>query len=120
MMVVMFMLVVIIIVIVVMMMLVYLSIFVKLTFDLLNPCGRSGYCIEIEHLGIDKFFERNVAIVALHNLCLWLKGTNDFVESFELLLADFRGFVEQDHVAELNLLDEQILNIIFIKVLAGK
>ena len=69
-------------------------------------------------MGIDEQFEGHVAIIAFDDLCLGLQGADDVVDSLQILFGDLRGLVEQDHVAELHLLDDQILDIVFVKILA--
>ena len=66
---------------------------------------------------MDDLFQIDIAIVAFNNICLGLDGTDDAVHLSQLVLRYFGGFVQQDDVAELNLLDDQILNILLIDVL---
>ena len=71
----------------------------------LNPTGRGGHIVEVEHLGIDNFVELYIAVVGIDNLCLGLQGSYDFSNVVELVGLDLAGLVEQDDVTELNLLD---------------
>ena len=85
---------------------------------LLNPSGRGCNGVEVEHVGIQNFIEFYVAIVAVDDLGLGLEGADDFPDASQLLRADFSGFVQQDDVAELNLLDDKVLDIFLVNVLA--
>ena len=102
----------------IMVIIVIIVIFVVMFLDLLNPCGRSRYSVEVEHVGIQNFVEFYVAIVAVDDLGLGLEGADDFPDASQLLRADFGGFVQQDDVAELNLLDDEVLDVLLVDVLA--
>jgi len=112
-MVMMFMLVVVIVIIVVVILIVMLLHF-------LNPSGRSCYSVEVEHIGIQYLIEINVAVVTVDNLSLGLKGTDDFSDAAQFLRADLGGLVQEHDVAEFNLLDDEVLNILLVDVLAGE
>ena len=60
----------------------------------------------------------HIAIVALNDFGLGLDGTDNLLDFSQFLLRNLRSLVQQNHVAELNLLDNQILNILLIDVLA--
>ena len=111
MMVMMFMLIVVVIIIVVL-------VFVVMLLDLLNPGGRCGNLVEVEHIGIQYLIEFYVAIVAVDDLGLGLEGTDDLSDTSQFLWADLCGFVQQHDVAKLNLLNDEVLDIFLVNVLA--
>ena len=111
MMVMMFMLIVVVIIIVVL-------VFVVMLLDLLNPGGRCGNLVEVEHIGIQYLIELYVAIVAVDDLGLGLEGVDDLSDTSQFLWADLCGFVQQHDVAKLNLLDDEVLDILLVDVLA--
>ncbi len=87
-------------------------------FNLLNPGGRCGNLVEVEHVGIQYLIEFHVAIVTVYDLGLGLEGANDFPDAPQFLRTDLGGFVQQHDVAELNLLDDEVLDIFLVDVLA--
>ena len=88
---------------VVLMMMVMLVIVLFL--ELANPGGGSGHFLEIEHPGVHQIFERHVAVVALYDFGSGLEGTDHGMHLVGLFAAYLRYLVEQDDVAEFNLLD---------------
>ena len=93
-------------------------IFVVMLLDLLNPSGRSRYSVEVEHVGIQNLIEFHVAIVTVDDLGLWLESTDNLTNASQFFRADLSGLVQQHDVAELNLLDDEVLDILFFNVLA--
>ena len=105
---------------VVVIVIIFIIIFVVVLLDLLNPCGGSRYSVEVEHVGIQDLIELYVAVVAVDNLGLGLKGSYDFSDAPQFLRAHFGGLVQEHDVAEFNLLDDEVLNILLVDVLAGE
>ena len=85
-------------------------------FHLMDPGGRARYAVEVETAGADEFVEFHVAVVALDNLRLGLNGADNLADMREFVFAHLRGFVEEDHVAELNLLNDEVLDIVLFEM----
>lgn len=105
---------------VVVIVIIFIIIFVVVLLDLLNPGGGSCYSVEVEHVGIQDLIKLYVAVVAVDNLGLGLKGSYDFTDAPQFLRADLGGLVQEHDVAEFNLLDDEVLNILLVDVLAGE
>ena len=105
---------------VVVIVIIFIIIFVVVLLDLLNPGGGSRYSVEVEHVGIQDLIKLYVAVVAVDNLGLGLKGSYDFTDAPQFLRADLGGLVQEHDVAEFNLLDDEVLNILLVDVLAGE
>ena len=60
-----------------------------MVFDLIDPGGRGGHFIEIEHAGVEQALEVDVAVVALDNLGLGLNGTDNLADTAELVGRNF-------------------------------
>ena len=84
--------------------------------NFLNPGSRSSHFIEVEHVGIQQSVKFYVAVVTLYDLGLRLNGTDNLTDSSQFMRRYLRSLVQQDDVAELNLLDNKILNIILLEV----
>ena len=89
------------------------------SFHLLNPACRGGYTFEVEHVGIDDLIEVDVAIVGVDDFCLWLQCTYNLPDASQFIGVDFGCFVEQDDIAELYLLDDQVLYVFLFDVFAS-
>ena len=85
---------------------------------LMNPCGRRSNIIEIKHIGVDEFVEVNISVIAIDNLRFWLNGANDLPCFFQLMRFYVCCFIEQDDIAEFNLLNHQVLYIFIINILS--
>lgn len=103
---------------VVMVMLFLLSLYlVVVTVDLLNPIGRGGHRVKIEQMSVDYPVNIHISIITLYDFSLRLDGTYYGAYAGELLGLHLRCLVEQDYVAELYLLYDQVLDILLIKIL---
>ena len=100
------------------MMVVFVFVVVVVAFDCVNPCCGSGYPVEIEHVGVENFRQVDVAVVAFDDFCFGLERTDNGPDAAGFLAADFRNLVEKNNVAELNLLDDEVFDIVFCEVLA--
>ena len=69
---------------------------------------------------MNQFFQCYIGIVTFDDLSTGLEGLQNFPDTFQFLRLYFAGFVQQDDVAEFNLLDNQIFNIFFIYVVSGQ
>ena len=106
-------------VIVVMMMLFCLNL-IQRTLYLANPCRRRCHTFEMKHPCVDYLVKVDLRIVAFYYLGLRLNCLDDGLDALQLVWADHRCLVEQNDVAEFNLLDYQILNIFLADILARK
>ena len=91
---------------------------------LVNPCSRGGHPVEVEHTRVDDFGEVYIAVVALYNLCHGLYGLENALDALPLFRLHLRSLVEENDVAELNLLDNEVFDIlladiVFHEVVAG-
>ena len=84
--------------------------------DLLNPGGRGGDRFVVKGTGVDDAVKIDVGIVAADNLCPGLQGTNDGLYTSQFVGCHLGGFVEEYLVAEFNLLYEQVLDVVLLKV----
>ena len=84
---------------------------------LVNPCGRAGYAVKIESSGSYQLIQLDIAVVAFDDFRQRLYGSDDGTDMVQLILADLGGFVQEDHVAELNLLNDEVLDVVFFQVL---
>ena len=87
---------------------------------LLNPGGRCGNLVEVEHIGIQYLIEFHVTIVAVDDLSLRLEGADNLSDAAQFLRADLGGLVQQHDVAEFNLLDDEVLDILLVDVLTSQ
>jgi hypothetical protein len=114
--------VIIVIIIVVVMMVVMVSFFLFFicgaTFKLIDPCCRGGYAAKVEQSGIDNLLNINVCIVAVNDLSLGLYGADYSLDACGVGGTHLRNLIEQDDVAELNLLYDEVLNVFFVKPFA--
>ncbi len=89
-------------------------------FDFLNPGGGCDGLLEIEETGVEEFVKIHVAIVALYDFGFWLQGAYYPFNMFCLFLRHFRDFIKEDYIAELDLLNDEALYILFTEILCGK
>ncbi len=83
----------------------------------LNPSCRRGNLVEVEEMGVEDLVEVDVAIVAGHDESLRLYLLDDCREVCEVVGRDLRCLVEQDDVAEFDLLDHETGEIFFAMLL---
>ena len=69
-------------------------------------------------MGVQDFVEADISVVALVDGCLGLDGLNDGLEVLEVLRGYLRGFVQQDDVAELYLLDDEAGKVLLTDILS--
>ena len=81
------------------------------------PGSAGGYIIKVESVGVEYLVEVHIAVVAGNDLRFGLYGADDCRQVVELTRADLRGFVEQDLVAELNLLNHEPFDILLAYML---
>lgn len=100
-----------------MMMLFFLLYLIKMLLHFSHPCGRSHHTVEVEHIGVENLSELHVTIVTLYYLSFWLESADYLLHSSEFFWRNLISLVEQDDVAELNLLYYEILYVILLNVL---
>ena len=79
--------------------------------ELPDPGSACGGLIEIEEVRVDQFIDIDFAVIGFDDLGNRLKGADGHLDLFEFFLGKKRGLVEEDDVAELDLLDDEILKI---------
>ena len=87
-------------------------------FDAAYPCGGRCYRVIVEQSGIHDLGQVDVREVALQDTGLRLKGPDDLADLAQLVLGHFRDLVQYDEVAELHLLDDEVLDIVLIEIAA--
>ena len=85
-------------------------------FELADPGGGCGHVLEIEGAGAEYAREVEIGIVALYDGSFGLDCANDGAYACGLFGGDFRYFVEYYYVAELNLLYDEALDVLFADV----
>ena len=80
------------------------------------PRRRGGHLVKVEAVGAYQTVQLHIAVVAGDDVCLGLYGAEDVGDAVELGGRHLRCLVEQDDVAKLNLLDDQVLNVFFANV----
>ena len=87
-----------------------------MTFHLLNPGGRGRYVVKVEHPRVDNLVQFHVAVVGVDDSRFGLQSAHNLTDTSHLVGTHFSGFVQQYDVAELNLLDDQVLNVLLVNV----
>ena len=85
---------------------------VGIAFDGLDPARRSSYAFKIEVVGVDQTVEVYIAVVASDDFGLGLQLAQNGFDVVKFLCADLRCLVEQNHVAELYLLNNQTCKVV--------
>ena len=80
--------------------------------DGVDPGGRSRDLVEIEEAGVQYAVEIHVAIVALDDARRRLESPDYAPDPAQILRRDFRSLVQHHYVAELYLLDYQVLDVL--------
>ena len=86
----------------------------------LNPFCRGGNGFEVEHAGVEQEVEVHIAEVARDDVGLGLYGVQYGAYASQFLLRYLIGLVEQDGVAELYLLDDEVGDVVLGYSLACK
>ena len=118
MMVVMLVFVIVVIIVVVMFMLIFIVIIRIL--DGFDPAGRFHGLLKIETSCIEDIGDFDLCVVGFNDLSACLQAADDLFQKTELLRRDHVHFIEEDGVAELELLDEKILDILFLDGILGQ
>ena len=79
----------------------------------------SGFSLpEVKHVSAKEFLDIYFGVVALYDLGFGLNLTYNLLDFFEGFRLDLGYLVQEDDVAELNLLDDKVFNILFPEILA--
>ena len=84
--------------------------------DLLDPGRRSGDGVVVEQSGVQQFVELHVAVVAFDYPGLGLQRADYLPDAPELFRTHLGGLVQQHHVAEFDLLDDEVLDVLLVYV----
>ena len=95
-------------------------IIVVMLFQLGNPCCAGCHLLIVEEVGVQEFVELHIAVVAVDDLCFLLYAAHDLSDALQLAWLHFGSLVEQDDVAELNLLNDEVLDVLFVDILLGE
>ena len=89
-------------------------------FNLLDPGGAGGHALKIKSIGVEYVVQVYVTVVALQYAGTGLQGANHLTYTQQLIGTYLRCLVQEHDVAELNLLDYQILQVLLAYVLLDK
>ncbi len=89
-----------------------------LPLNLAYPSCRCGDTLKVEQMCVEQRRNVYLGIVALDDSRLGLQGLDDLPDASQLFRLHLRDLVEQDDVAELYLLDDQVLDVLLADVLA--
>ncbi|MPM76334.1 hypothetical protein SDC9_123332 [bioreactor metagenome] len=76
--------------------------------QLLQPAGRLGGFVEVEQPCVQHAVERDFSEFGHFDACTRVEAAQDCHQPLALLIADEVRLVEHDHVAELDLVDQQV------------
>ena len=91
-------------------------IFVNISIQLLHPSGGGSDLVKVEVVGVQDLADCHLTMSSLNDLCLGLKRADDLSDIDQLFLRDEVDLVEDDGVAELDLLDQQVLDILVVDI----
>ena len=95
-------------------------IIVIMPFDFTHPRGRGGHAFKIEQAGVQEGVERHVGIVAPDDFGLGLQRADDGADAACLVRSHLGYFIEQDEVAEFDLLDYELLDVVLADAFAAQ
>lgn len=67
---------------------------------------------------MDNLVQVHVGIIAFDDFGTGLQGADNLLDAFQLFGLHFISLVQQDNVAELNLLDDEVFDVLFVDALA--
>ena len=108
---------VIVVIVVMMLVLILVVILVDIGVQLLYPCRRGRDLIKIEIVRIEDLADRYLAADGLDDLRLRLESADDLFDIDQFFLRYEVDLVEDDRVAELDLLDQQVLDILVVDII---
>ena len=98
------------------MLIVVIVVLIHGTLHLLNPCGGSGNAHKVELARVENLVQIHVAVVALDDVGLRLKRAYNLFDALELLRLHLCSLVQQHDIAELNLLNHKVLDVLIVDV----
>ena len=99
---------------------VIIVVIVVMLFQLGNPCCACCHLLIVKEVGVQQLVELHITIVALDDLCLLLYATHDLAYAFQFVWLDVGSLVQEDDVAELYLLNDEVFDVLFVDVLLGE
>ena len=81
-----------------------------------GPGARFGDLAKVELLRVENFLHIDLAVVRFDHLGGRLQSLHDGLHVFQILLVQAIDLVQKNRVAEFNLLDEEVCNIVFLEV----
>ena len=84
--------------------------------ELDSPSTRFGNLVEVELLRVENVLHVDLAVVRLDHLGGRLQSLHDGLHVFQVVLVESIDLVQNNRVAEFNLLDEQVCDIFFFEV----
>ena len=113
-----FILVVIVVVVIVVIIVVIIIVFVfVMILYLVDPSGRCGHAVKVEQARVEEFLEGNIAEIAFYDFSFRLDGADNLTDASQLFFRHLCRLVKKNHVAELYLLDDEVLDVVFLHVL---
>ena len=99
-------------------MIVIIIVIVVVTFfvELDSPSTRFGNLVEVELLRVENVLHVDLAVVRLDHLGGRLQSLHDGLHVFQVVLVERINLVQNNRVAEFNLLDEQVCDIFFFEI----
>ena len=85
--------------------------------NFLNPGGAGGHVLKVKEVGVEYVVQVYVTVVTLQYAGAGLQGANHLTYTQQLIGTYLGCFVQEHYVAELNLLDYQILQVLLAYVL---
>ena len=92
-------------------------VFVMMLLHFLDPLGGGGYSIEVKHIGVDNLVKIDITKVTVDNLCLWLQLAYNATHPPQFIGCHLGSLIEQYDVAELDLLNYEVLYVFLVDVL---
>ena len=88
----------------------------RLLHEFLGPGGGTADLFEVELLGVEDILHLDLAVVRLDHLGFGLQRAYHRLHVLEVVLADGIDLVHDDGVAELDLLDKEVCDVLFFEV----
>ena len=83
-----------------------------------KPSGPGLRLAEIENIGIQETLDIHICVIALDNLRLKLNLPDNPLHLLQRLRLHVSHLVQQKYIAELNLLNDKVFDIFFLKILS--
>ena len=81
-----------------------------------DPGGGSGGFFKIEQVCVQDFVQIDLTVVACQYFCLHIQRPDNLLDFSQFGSGDLGGLVQQYNVAELNLLDYEVFQVLLIKL----